>query len=603
MKSVIKAVVFALIIVFTMTMLSPICLAEKTLSLQERTLEDVFSKYRERPFKIKGSEWVEYDIEPSSSYPYRAGKVKDKYLQEALDALNFIRYLAGLPDDVYLDETYTSYAQHGAVLLAAVNKLTHHPPKPEDMADDFYEIAYKGPSRSNCGYGYRNILETIFGYMNDSDPSNIASVGHRRWLLSPQLQKTGFGYYKSYSTTYVFDISREDKILFDFISWPAKNYMPVEFMESNIAWSVNLGREYDQAAIDDVKVTLIRKNDGRTWTFSKNTSYGNTKNYFNVDHSGYGYEMNNCIIFRPDIEEYKENDIFNVAISGIYKGGKPTEIKYTVQLFSLLKPTQVKADKPEGTYINEVEVALSCDTPYAEIFYTTDGSVPHLLSKKYREPIKITDTTVIKAFTYIDGKMSKKSTFHYKIEKVSPWAVLDIEKAIYLKLIPTSMQNNYRENISRADFCKLAINFLVQKTGKQIDELLMENNVSINYNAFTDVSDKEILAANALGIVSGLGNGRFNPDGKISRQEAAVMLMRTAKLLDVEMGDEVETFADSHAFADWAKDAIAFVSSLKDKTNNAKVMGGVGNGNFSPNSSYTREQAFVTILRLFNAVE
>lgn len=49
------------------------------------------------------------------------------------------------------------------------------------------------------------------------------------------------------------------------------------------------------------------------------------------------------------------------------------------------------------------------------------------------------------------------------------------------------------------------------------------------------------------------------------------------------------------------EDAIAFVSSLKDKNNNA-IMGGIGNGMFSPRGNYTREQSYVTILRLFNAI-
>jgi len=417
------------------------------------------------------------------------------------------------------------------------------------------------------------------------------------------MQKTGFGYYKRYSATYAFNRTRESNILYDFISWPAKNYMPVEFMSRDIAWSVCLGEEYDRPSIDDVTVTLKRRNDGKTWTFIQNRSYDDTRDYFNVDNVG-NYGLSKCIIFRPDIEGYKQNDIFDVTISGISKGGIPAEIKYTVQMLSLLKPTPVKADKQEGTYLNGLEIDLSCDTPDAVIYYTTDSSTPTILSKRYREPISISDTTVIKAISYINEERSEVSTFHYNIEPVSQWAVADIEKAISLKLIPPLMQRNYRENISRADFCKLAVNLLVQKTGKSLEELLKENRALIQYNAFTDTSDEEILAANALGIVNGVGKGRFNPNGMISRQEAAVMLMRTAAVLGITETDELpEVFADSDAFADWARDAIAFVSSLKDKTSNKKIMGGVGNGNFSPLGSYTREQAFVTMLRLFNAVD
>ena len=102
--------------------------------------------------------------------------------------------------------------------------------------------------------------------------------------------------------------------------------------------------------------------------------------------------------------------------------------------------------------------------------------------------------------------------------------------------------------------------------------------------------------------MNGIGNGKFNPNGLISRQEAAVMLMRTAAVLGVtETGGEPVIFTDRDTFAEWARDAIAFVSSLKDKNNNA-IMGGIGNGMFSPRGNYTREQSYVTILRLFNAI-
>lgn len=65
--------------------------------------------------------------------------------------------------------------------------------------------------------------------------------------------------------------------------------------------------------------------------------------------------------------------------------------------------------------------------------------------------------------------------------------------------------------------------------------------------AFTDVPSSKwyagyIGAANSSGIVNGVGGGKFNPDGTITRQEAAAMVARAAKLcgLDTTM-DAVAT--------------------------------------------------------------
>lgn len=74
------------------------------------------------------------------------------------------------------------------------------------------------------------------------------------------------------------------------------------------------------------------------------------------------------------------------------------------------------------------------------------------------------------------------------------------------------------------------------------------------------------------------------------------MLSRTAGVLGLSSGTG-ESFADNASIAPWANQGVAFTSGLTDSTG-AKVMGGTGNGAFSPLASYTREQAILTALRL-----
>lgn len=88
--------------------------------------------------------------------------------------------------------------------------------------------------------------------------------------------------------------------------------------------------------------------------------------------------------------------------------------------------------------------------------------------------------------------------------------------------------------------------------------------------AFTDVPSSKwyagyIGAANSSGIVNGVGSGKFNPDGTITRQEAAAMVARAAKLcgLDTEMDagatkDVLAQFGDYRSVASWAKESLAF---------------------------------------------
>ena len=92
-------------------------------------------------------------------------------------------------------------------------------------------------------------------------------------------------------------------------------------------------------------------------------------------------------------------------------------------------------------------------------------------------------------------------------------------------------------------------------------------------NAFTDVTaDKWYAAyvgtANTYGIVNGVGDGRFNPEGTITRQEAAVMVARASKLcgMDTELDsgavrDVLAQFGDYVKTAEWARPSLAFCYS------------------------------------------
>lgn len=183
----------------------------------------------------------------------------------------------------------------------------------------------------------------------------------------------------------------------------------------------------------------------------------------------------------------------------------------------------------------------------------------------------------------------------------STWAFAEVRTALNHGLIPLEQQKNYTEEITRADFCTLLMTMLTAKEDcTDIDTLLQKKNVTVQSDAFTDIEGTDtgaILAANALGIVNGRGGGKFDPQAHITRQEAAVMLMRTAQVLNIEMGAEPKSFSDMTEAADWAAMGILYTSSLVAESGKA-VMGGVSETKFSPLTGYTREQAMLTMERM-----
>ena len=203
-----------------------------------------------------------------------------------------------------------------------------------------------------------------------------------------------------------------------------------------------------------------------------------------------------------------------------------------------------------------------------------------------------------------------RATFHYNStgpdttlspdsnDIPSAWAQEQVDAAIQAALVPEDLQGAYRSNITREEFCRLMVILVERKTGMTASAYAQSRGKTIA-DPFTDTDNADILAAYALGIVKGTSATTFNPGGSITRQEAAAMLARTAGVLDIAAG-KGQSFNDASDIASWAKESVSFVSGLTDPVTGNAVMGGTGNGRFSPLGSYTREQACLTALRLFH---
>ena len=76
--------------------------------------------------------------------------------------------------------------------------------------------------------------------------------------------------------------------------------------------------------------------------------------------------------------------------------------------------------------------------------------------------------------------------------------------------------------------------------------------------------------AYSYGIIKGVSESEFNPNGTITREEAAVMVTRAAKLcgMDTEMDtiavrDSLAQFFDYVKASDWSQSSLAFCYNEK----------------------------------------
>ncbi len=191
----------------------------------------------------------------------------------------------------------------------------------------------------------------------------------------------------------------------------------------------------------------------------------------------------------------------------------------------------------------------------------------------------------------------------------SDWAKSDIEKAIELGLIPEELQTDWQTPITRLDFCKLAYR-IYTKLADGGEILIRANGKFSDVNGLAENDDYAVGTAAELGIVAGYEDGTFKPYQKITRQEAAAMLMRTAKVLkNSEPLEKIGTqFTDCADCADWAMEGIKYVynadimKGTSESYQSTGVTDGYYNVQFSPYDTYTREQAMVTFYRLYNKI-
>lgn len=185
-------------------------------------------------------------------------------------------------------------------------------------------------------------------------------------------------------------------------------------------------------------------------------------------------------------------------------------------------------------------------------------------------------------------------------DEMHDWAYDEVVAAIENDLVPGYLQNLYLNDIKRGEMCDVVIQAMEAVLDKDIVEIVKDktgediNNYQHTY-PFKDSTDLNVLAANKLGIVLGKGDSIFDPYANITRQEAATMLMRAAKVLNMKAGgDGNTTFTDSSQIADWAAEAVEYICK-------AGIMNGTGEA-FEPDGTYSREQSFMTIYRLFQKV-
>jgi len=196
-----------------------------------------------------------------------------------------------------------------------------------------------------------------------------------------------------------------------------------------------------------------------------------------------------------------------------------------------------------------------------------------------------------KAEFIVSGEAAPSTEIPAGYEGLSGWAAPEVNIAEEEKLVTDKVMIDFPADITREEFCELAVLLYEKMTGTKA--------TPVTANPFSDTNNPEILKAYNLKIVSGVGEGKFAPNNKVTRQEIAVMLLRTlqAVMPNTVVKDEFKTkFHNEKDIAPWALDAVKFMNA--NGVLNGSTLGD-GTSYIFPKGNTTREQAILLVLRVY----
>ncbi len=270
--------------------------------------------------------------------------------------------------------------------------------------------------------------------------------------------------------------------------------------------------------------------------------------------------------------------------------------------------TTVKAAVAPSAPVMSLENGLLTLTPSTEgsaIYYTCDGSDPRENGKYYTDPLSPSGTVKCVAVNSA-GYWSEVTSCNFtkygdmiKDVAVSDWYYDAVGEVIHRNIM--SGVGDYmfdpNGNTSRA----MMVTSLYQLA---VSLGMDENEDAAAAPMFADVAEdawyyEAVSWAESNGVVDGVGDGLFDPDGLITRQQMALMIYRFAVSADVNTGIEntadFSQFDDASEISDYANEAMAWAVS------NGLLMG--SDGRIEPNEQASRAQCAEVLIRLLNQIE
>ncbi len=246
-------------------------------------------------------------------------------------------------------------------------------------------------------------------------------------------------------------------------------------------------------------------------------------------------------------------------------------------------------DKIKVTY----SLSGSATATYSTTQYPYNYTLPKLKEGTYTVTVKAEygKNVISKAVTLYVDKNGKAAACGDRLKDIKSgswyeqYAKYSVAHGIFTGTSDTTFHPN--QKITRAQFVQVLANLVGVDTSNR--------NVT---TSFKDVPSKKwftsaVKWASENKVVNGMGDGKFEPNANVTREQMCVMLVNFAKFKNITLKavENKENFTDDTKISQWAKTAVYICQQ-------ADIVNGKGKGNFDPKGTGTRAEACVIFTKL-----
>ncbi len=263
-----------------------------------------------------------------------AGRPSEADRQLFINTLNEIRALHHLPQVEY-DYVHEDQTMQASMLLAVNEKTSHFP---DDTWTCFSDIGLQGASTSNLNFiqSYENLEKygADKNLVNWLTEKNSASIGHRRYILSPFLAKASYGEVSNtqaksfptivgaamktvypYQSQTLTSTMAKGVIAYPYHTYPKRFFLKSEPLSLSVLINPEDAYANNQVDFSGAKLTVIRRDNQQIQTI-ENIKYDNTN---------YGLLANNLQFYFTTMHY---NVIYDVKLSNVLVNGQPKDYTY-----------------------------------------------------------------------------------------------------------------------------------------------------------------------------------------------------------------------------------------------------------------------------------